>query len=599
MVSPDSRTMLTAALKPPPGMAFDAAVATTYTLDPALALMLPVLFSQGTVSKNATEEDNAILRLQRLRSHADAISIFVQEGGIKIPRMLKPSPAYSLLEPMIYEASSPKGGIFHPKLMLIRYSGDDGTRIMRLVVMTRNLTFDKSWDIAVILDGEISLGYRTAKNDVLARFVQYLANTDGLPEMRRVVINSLRTDLAHVRFKQLPEGYSQYSFHVPHVDGVDWIPRREIKRWGMISPFLTKGAMEALGDGLPPPSFVLSRDEELAKVDGITNGMVLRDVEELSDGEEAVEPIQVSGLHAKCFMYDYMYMNLRFTRLVIGSANATSAALVSGSHRNVEFMVSLSGKRTNNGVNDFAKAMAPYWAPFDVESHAEVDKELEDAQRKLEECKRRLLEIGFQVDCGQAKNGLVEMILRTQFGRKVAGFDGVGEIRVFPVTQPASAAKVLELPEKGWSIGKVRKESVTGLIAFEICSGKHNLKESFVLNLPVNGMPSDRDEQILASLLSNRSAFLRFLTMLLQDGSLSGGGAAGMTVSPVATMLRSSGFGDMPLADCLLKAYCRSPEVLKEIARAISAADRASRNVVPEDFRELWAGFAPLVEEVR
>ena len=53
MVSPDSRTMLTAALKPPPGMAFDAAVATTYTLDPALALMLPVLFSQGTVSKKS------------------------------------------------------------------------------------------------------------------------------------------------------------------------------------------------------------------------------------------------------------------------------------------------------------------------------------------------------------------------------------------------------------------------------------------------------------------------------------------------------------------------------------------------------------------
>ena len=212
MVSPDSRTMLTAALKPPPNMAFDAAVATSYTLDPALALMMPVLFSQGTSYRNATEEDNAILRLQRLRNHADSITIFVQEGGIKVPRMLKPSPAYSLLEPMIYEMKSPKGGIFHPKMVLVRYKDGDGYKQMRLVVMTRNLTFDKSWDVAVILDGEVDPGKRSSKNDVLAKFIHSLSCTEGLSEKRRAVINSLRTDLAHVRFLP-PEGYSQYDCH--------------------------------------------------------------------------------------------------------------------------------------------------------------------------------------------------------------------------------------------------------------------------------------------------------------------------------------------------------------------------------------------------
>ena len=64
-------------------------------------------------------------------------------------------------------------------------------------------------------------------------------------------------------------------------------------------------------------------------------------------------------------------------------------------------------------------------------------------------------------------------------------------------------------------------------------------------------------------------------------------------------LLRSSGFGDMPIADSLLRAYCRSPKVLKEIARAISAADKTCSDAVPEDFRELWAGFAPLAGDVR
>ena len=257
------------------------------------------------------------------------------------------------------------------------------------------------------------------------------------------------------------------------------------------------------------------------------------------------------------------------------------------------------GKRIKNGVKDFAKAMEPYWMPFDPENMSETDEERAAVQQKLEECKKRLLEIGFRVDCEQSDDGLVEMFLRTQFGRKVDEFDGVRNISAFPVTQSSLMAKMLDVPGKSWTLGKVRPESVTGLVAFEIRSDKFDLKESFVLNLQVRGMPSERDDQILASLISNRSAFLRFLAMLLEDGSsavVRGGGAPD---SSIVALLRSSGFGDMPIADSLLQAYCRSPKVLKEIARAISAADKACSDAVPEDFRELWAGLAPLAGDLR
>lgn len=595
MVSPDSRTMLTAALRPPPGMAFDAAVATTYSLDPALALTLPVLFSQGTVSRVDSDGDDAVLRLQRLRSHAESITVFVQAGCIKVPGMLKPSPAYALLEPMVYQVSPSGGGVFHPKVVLARYLGDDGSRHLRLVVMTRNLTFDKSWDVAVILDGDVCSGYKTARNEVLAKFVQSLAGAEGLPERRRAQIHSLRTDIGHVRF-DLPEGYSQYAFHAPRTGGVDWIPRQKISRWGLVSPFLTKGALDLLGRDLPEPSFVLARDEEIARLDGVPNGKVLRDVGDLADGEGETEPIQGSGLHAKCYMYDYTYMNLPFTRLVVGSGNATSAALVNASRRNVEFMVSLSGKRMANGVADFAEAMEPYWEPFEEDGQVVVDEALEDARNKLEDCRRRMIEIGFQVECARAEDGQVAMTLRTQHGRRMDGFDGVREIRAFPITLPSASSRGLSLPEKSWHLATVRAESATGLIAFEILSDRAELRESFVLNLPVKGMPPDRDELILASVLSNRAAFLHFL--LLEDGS-SGGGGGGLSTSPMGLLLKAAGNREMPLADCLLRAYCRSPKVLGEIARAIAAADRAGGGTIPEDFRELWSGFAPLAEEGR
>ena len=598
MVSPDSRTMLTAALKPPIGMAFDVAVATTYTLDPALALTLPVLLSQVTEHKDVTEEDCAILRLQRLRSHAEAITIFVQEGSIKVPRVLKPSPAYSLLDAMICEVTSPKGGVFHPKIVLVRYKGENAPRRLRLVVMTRNLTFDKSWDVAVILDGAVKADLKTTKNDGLARFVQSLANENGLSEKRRAAINSLRLDLSHVEFEP-PEGYRRYAFHLPLDNGIDWIPRQKVERWGMISPFLTKEAMSELSRDLPTPEFVLSRDEELAKVGGTDRARVLRDVGEWSDGEDHAKPLEAVGLHAKCYLYDYTYEGRPYTRLVIGSGNATSAALVSKSPRNVEFMVSLSGPRIANGVCDFARAMESYWMPWTAEDRTEVDEEAETAKRKIEDCKRRLLEIGFLVECDSCDDGLVALTLRTRFGRKVEPFDGVKEIRAFPVTQLASSAIALSVPGNQWGLQRVRAESVTGLIAFEIISTREGLSDSFVLNLQVRGMPPDRDEQVLASVLANRSAFLRFLSMLLEDGMGGSGYGGAEPFVPIASMLRSSLYGGLPLADCLLRAYCRTPGVLTEIARAVAAADKAGRNVIPDDFRELWASFSSLAEEAK
>ena len=42
MLNPNSRSLYTSALTPPPGMIFDEAVATTFSMDPALLLEAPV-----------------------------------------------------------------------------------------------------------------------------------------------------------------------------------------------------------------------------------------------------------------------------------------------------------------------------------------------------------------------------------------------------------------------------------------------------------------------------------------------------------------------------------------------------------------------------
>ena len=43
---------------------------------------------------------------------------------------------------------------FHPKTWLLEYSDTNGRKKYRFVVMSRNMTFDHSWDIAYRMDGE-------------------------------------------------------------------------------------------------------------------------------------------------------------------------------------------------------------------------------------------------------------------------------------------------------------------------------------------------------------------------------------------------------------------------------------------------------------
>ena len=45
---------------------------------------------------------------------------------------------------------------FHPKTWLLEYSNEEGEKQYRFVVMSRNMTFDHSWDVACALDGDTS-----------------------------------------------------------------------------------------------------------------------------------------------------------------------------------------------------------------------------------------------------------------------------------------------------------------------------------------------------------------------------------------------------------------------------------------------------------
>ena len=62
---------------------------------------------------------------------------------------------YMAVELCVVEVNVPNGGVFHPKIWLLRFrsQSDDDDVVFRLLVLSRNLTNDRSWDLSLSVDG--------------------------------------------------------------------------------------------------------------------------------------------------------------------------------------------------------------------------------------------------------------------------------------------------------------------------------------------------------------------------------------------------------------------------------------------------------------
>lgn len=74
-------------------------------------------------------------------------------------RILTPAadhPLFGLLDGVIVQARAPTGGSFHAKTWLLRYApcSEDEGPWLRLMILSRNLTADRSWDVTLVLDGK-------------------------------------------------------------------------------------------------------------------------------------------------------------------------------------------------------------------------------------------------------------------------------------------------------------------------------------------------------------------------------------------------------------------------------------------------------------
>lgn len=599
-LDPEQRTLYGANLQPPAGYVFDAAVATTFSLDFETALAVPVSLALFAAENREDILTHPLALLEGAERIAGRLLVFTDAGHIQA-HTRPHSRLCSLLERIIVEVAAPSGGAFHPKIWALRFKpvrSDEPTRL-RLLVLSRNLTRDRSWDIALTLDGVVARKPQ-ALNRPLADLIRRLPDfaTAGLPEGARDLTEEIAEDLRRTDWS-LPEPFQSLAFAVNGLGGKQWRPE-PCARLGVISPFCDDTALSMLADlaGAERP-VLIGRSDELALVPAATLGRfarvaVMDEMAATEDGEE-VDATALQGLHAKAFIAEMGWD----TAITVGSGNATRPALFSGS--NVEVFATLTGKRSRVGSIDEIlgeKGFGRLTRPFVPNELVAVDSALRAAEARLDAARRDICRSGLKLRCERTQSagdgGLlwrVWVIPSTPLP-----LAGIGGMRVWPITRGEGHGQdALEKLRLGQPVdlGAMPLIDLTRFLAFHLVDRDSEVSILFSTGLLMEGLPLERHAAILRWVIDSKDAFLRYLRLLLSE--------LGDPFAAALAAQEGSGHGawrmaadDAPLLEEMVRAFCRGGDQLRAIERLITrleTVEPGEADPIPAEFRTLWETF--------
>lgn len=599
-LDPETRVLYGDSLQPPPGYVFDAAIATTFSLDFETALAAPVSLALFAAENRDDILSHPLALLEGAERIAGRLVVFADAGHLNAQSRPN-SRLCSLLERIIVEVAAPRGGAFHPKLWALRYRpnrAEDPT-LLRLLVLSRNLTRDRSWDISLRLDGELTRRV-DAKNRPLFDLLTNLPNlaVAGISDEGRALTAEVADDIRRAKWTP-PDGFDDVTFAVNGLAKKVWQPA-PCARLGIISPFCDTSALDLLAS-LPTAAkpIIISRPDQLACVDAATlvafeRVSVLDEMAASEDGEE-VSTSALQGLHAKAFIAEISWD----TVLTVGSGNATCPALLSGN--NVELFVSLQGKRSKVGsVEEIMgdKGFGRLTRTFVPSELDPVDPAVGVAEARLDEARRALCRGGLRLCCEriESQDGNAYTWRVWLIPAEPLPLSGIASLTVWPVTRGEGHSRdVMDALRSGVSVdlGTMPIVDLTRFMAFRLVADNDLASALFSTGLNIEGLPPERLAAILRWVIDSRDAFFRYLRLLLSElGDPFSTALAAQEGS--GRMTWATAADDAPLLEDMVRALCRGGERLHAIERLMTSLDAGNdtgADPIPADFRVLWDAF--------
>lgn len=611
MLKPDTTVLLTDALRPPPGFEVDVAVTTTYSLNLTAMLIAPMTFAlAGEGDAGGLADRDPAQLLDAVQRYMSRTTVFCQAAGIHVPA--SHSRIHTFLEDSIHQVEPPRAGaLFHPKLWAIRYRRPaDDSLFHRVVVASRNLTLDSSWDTALILDEAAhgTIGASPAA-DTIAALPGLLL--DPMTQERKDSILSLAGTLRGIRL-DAPEPFTGGELlPLGLLHSAQWSFPERVEKVLAISPFLAGSTLHALRAG-NSESTLLTRadsadqlgatsladwdvhvldagadygDESSAEAISQTEFGVIT-----ADDGDAPTTVELTGLHAKTIVIDYGGGE---STVITGSANLTESAWA----RNVEFNAVLTGPTTLCGVDavlgrdaqdmGLRTIMEPYTPAADPAEDPASDTgfQLEEFHRALarSEPRPRLDITPLGEDTVSARLTLVlpdESDFRTT---------------IWLPTVPAQRRPLADVTT--WDIAV---ENITPFIAVETTAGVGAARATrrCLLKVPIIGDVLERRQRALVTMLNSQDRVLRYLALLLglddptravsaQDATVD---AVEMAIDGAAEEQRPQQIPPIVLFEPLVRAagtdIDRIISVRKQVQEVLNLPN--AEKLIPPEFLQLW-----------
>ena len=576
-------------LRPPEGFHFVRAVATTYSLDfeSLIAVFVPLVLRSDIDDKELCSNPLAIL--QAIRKVVGRLVIFCEAGQIKVPSTR--NRLVSLLDDIIVQVALPRVGkcypSFHPKTWLIEYENSDGERKWKFIVLSRNLSKDHSWDVAVSFEGERRTGsYGATKS--LVKFLEFLrgrVNKGAGTDRQKKVVNDVISSLDGVSFfcESPFDGFDIFPMGVGGKTIDIFRPSDAFDDLVVISPFLSPSLIRRLngtGDETKDHKRILiSRSDALGKLESGDADQfkkyMFRDV--------GMETGESHDLHAKV----YLRRHGSQTELWLGSANATE----SGTSRNVEMMVGLYcyNRYLNAGrlMEDICGGdpdgkTSPLVEVTDVGEYKEEEKESEKARRDAEEKIKEICRL--KISGTATEDGSQYRIsLRFPPSRALQG------VTVSPINAPGNKMELCGDLEVRFR-EPLELEDLSSLFVFSVKYVGGLIERVVKVHITI---PSEaRNDAVLNKVMKDRPVLLRYLAMLLSPNPASALRKLDETGGFLTIGMKQDAFaGPMPgLYEEMLSAAAESPERIREVGSVLGKI--SSDDEVLVRYRQIYDRFA-------
>lgn len=615
-------------LAPPDGYILDFAIGTTYSLD--LDALVGACIALGLSEE--TDSDlmkDPICWLKALRATGDKVALFCEGGQIHTPNNI--TSLYILLEKMVFQVSTAKRrGIakypsFHPKFWLIRYVDKNETPLYRVVVLSRNLTFDRSWDVTFTMEGKVN-GRNTLKTapvsdktDPVSDFLSYPKNTLPSDENAKAKSKKIRTiikELPYVHFELNSKEFDDFEFLPTGIrNGDGGFHTTKDKSFAplfedsfheilIMSPFLTNSVIKEFIDRnkyIKHTDYMLfTRAMSLGKLNptDCADFRIFTMKDAVVDGEstiseEETQQIQKQDIHAKL----YMVRKKKDTYLYLGSLNASHNAIKG----NVEFTMML--KSTNRYLNMSKLSESLFNGSEDNPSNPFQEVKLtgnitaDEEQEKQNILDSYIKEINrmkpsAKVVCNGHNYDINVNFAKFKNSKYIVTVSPKFENSEYVVTVSPLLSNKTEVISENILFKSL---SLTQLSEFyKISVSDETSTVQRVIIVPTEGMPEDREKAVISNIVKDKECFYRYIAFLLGDNYV-------LSALEVASETEIMGGNhthrpiQIPaLYEKMLQTAATAPERFKEIDYLIKAI--SADGVIPEQFEELYNVFKKAVK---